>query len=204
MYYFCRKSRSKVVHSQACAHIRKLCREEIGIFTTLEAVKAAGYRLCRHCNPLAKLYRREHKALQHYCRSHTAVIAFRDSFISVSTPISNWQIIVSGNGRELLLYHKNNVGTKAAGPVPGYHLQMISRDSIMGYLEYISEHDIYRNMHPNRFAFSKKNSPPPLKGTKRYRKEQKKAAKRAKWQSVNYVNSLLDSLKAQSQAAGVG
>lgn len=133
--------------------------------------------------------------------TQTASIFFKDKFIGISTPISDWRIVPSGNGNEVVLYHKNTLSTEKTGPVPGYHLQRVSQDTIFGYLEYISDHDFYRNMHPLYPIHSKKNSPPPMKGTKRYRKEQKRAAKKAKWQSVANVISLIDSLQISGQSA---
>lgn len=203
MYYYSKKSRIKVVHRSLCAHIQNVCVEDVGSFESLEEAYAAGYRLCRHCSPIAKLYRKESDALQGYCQSHAAAVFFKDRFIGISTPVSDWRIVPSGNGDEVVLYHKNTLGNEKKGPVPGYHLQRVSQDTITGYLEYISDHDFYRNMHPLYPATPKKNSPPPMKGTKRYRKEQKKAAKRAKRQSVAYVLNLIDSLQTQNHVACV-
>lgn len=201
MYYYSKNSRRKTIHSAACAHIQNVCVDDIGSFETLEEAYAAGYRLCRHCSPIAALYRKESDTLQDYCQSHAASIFFKDKFIGISTPISDWRIVPSGNGNEVVLYHKNTLSTEKTGPVPGYHLQRVSQDTIFGYLEYISDHDFYRNMHPLYPIHSKKNSPPPMKGTKRYRKEQKRAAKKAKWQSVANVISLIDSLQISGQSA---
>ena len=119
----------------------------------------------------------------------------------ISTPISDWRIIPSGKGNEVVLYHKNTLGDKKTGPVPRYHLQWVSQNTISGYLEYISDHDLYRNMHPLYPVQSKKNSPPPMKGTKRYRKEQKRAAKKARRQSIAHVLTLIENLDTQARVA---
>lgn len=76
-----------------------------------------------------------------------------------------------------------------------------SQNTISGYLEYISDHDLYRNMHPLYPVQSKKNSPPPMKGTKRYRKEQKRAAKKARRQSIAHVLTLIENLDTQARVA---
>lgn len=148
-----------------------------------------------------KLYRKESDVLQGYCQSHAASVFFKDRFIGISTPISDWRIIPSGKGNEVVLYHKNTLGDKKTGPVPGYHLQRVSQNTISGYLEYISDHDLYRNMHPLYPVQSKKNSPPPMKGTKRYRKEQKRAAKKARRQSIAHVLTLIENLDTQARVA---
>ena len=182
-------------------HIQNVSVEDVGSFENLEDAYAAGYRLCRHCSPIAKLYRKESDVLQGYCQSHAASVFFKDRFIGISTPISDWRIIPSGKGNEVVLYHKNTLGDKKTGPVPRYHLQWVSQNTISGYLEYISDHDLYRNMHPLYPVQSKKNSPPPMKGTKRYRKEQKRAAKKARRQSIAHVLTLIENLDTQARVA---
>lgn len=69
-----------------------------------------------------------------------------------------------------------------------------------GHSELLSEHH-YRNMHPLYPVQSKKNSPPPMKGTKRYRKEQKRAAKKARRQSIAHVLTLIENLDTQARVA---
>ena len=59
----------------------------------------------------------------------------------------------------------------------------------------------YRNMQPLYPVQSKKNSPPPMKGTKRYRKEQKRAAKKARRQSIAHVLTLIENLDTQARVA---
>ena len=201
MYYYSKRSRSKIVHQSTCQHIQNVSVEDVGSFENLEDAYAAGYRLCRHCSPIAKLYRKESDVLQGYCQSHAASVFFKDRFIGISTPISDWRIIPSGKGNEVVLYHKNTLGDKKTGPVPRYHLQWVSQNTISGYLEYISDHDLYRNMHPLYPVQSKKNSPPPMKGTKRYRKEQKRASKKARRQSIAHVLTLIENLDTQARVA---
>ena len=183
MYYYSKRSRSKIVHQSTCQHIQNVSVEDVGSFENLEDAYAAGY------------------VLQGYCQSHAASVFFKDRFIGISTPISDWRIIPSGKGNEVVLYHKNTLGDKKTGPVPGYHLQRVSQNTISGYLEYISDHDLYRNMHPLYPVQSKKNSPPPMKGTKRYRKEQKRAAKKARRQSIAHVLTLIENLDTQARVA---
>lgn len=115
MYYYSKRSRSKIVHQSTCQHIQNVSVEDVGSFENLEDAYAAGYRLCRHCSPIAKLYRKESDVLQGYCQSHAASVFFKDRFIGISTPISDWRIIPSGKGNEVVLYHKNTLGDKKTG-----------------------------------------------------------------------------------------
>ena len=63
MYYYSKRSRSKIVHQSTCQHIQNVSVEDVGSFENLEDAYAAGYRLCRHCSPIAKLYRKESDVL---------------------------------------------------------------------------------------------------------------------------------------------
>lgn len=199
MFYYSKKSRRRVVHNADCACIQSVATEGIGAFETLEVAYKAGYRLCRSCSPIAKPYRKERDKLEAYCQNHSVSISFDDRFIGISTPISQWKILPDGN--KMVLYHKNTINKDTAGPVPGYHLQWVRQETIMDYLEYIRDHDYYRNIHPVHIPHKKKNSPPPQKGTKRYRKERTKAAKKARRQSINNVLNLIDSLHIQDRTA---
>lgn len=83
MYYYSKRSRSKIVHQSTCQHIQNVSVEDVGSFENLEDAYAAGYRLCRHCSPIAKLYRKESDVLQGYCQSHAASVFFKDRFIGI-------------------------------------------------------------------------------------------------------------------------
>jgi len=62
----------------------------------------------------------------------------------------------------------------------------------MDYLKYIIQHDNYRNHNPYHFIMPVQ---PPKKGTKRYKKQQHKAKKRARRDAVNNVLNLINSLE---------
>ncbi len=203
MFYYSKKSRRKVVHYGECACIQNVDVDDIGSFETLEEAYANKYRLCRHCSPIAKRYRKEIKSLMDYCQSHAASVFFCDKHVGIKTPISRWKIIPVDEGGKISLYHKNTFSTDRTGPVPGYHYQWVERDTIAEYLEYITEHDFYRNRHPLSPAVSKSEAVPARKGSKRYRKEQKRAAKKAKRQAIANVYRLFDSLQMQANAACV-
>ena len=76
-----------------------------------------------------------------------------------------------------------------------------TKDSIYGYLEYIVEHEYYRMMHPVEIFHPKKNSTPPQKGTKRYKKQQKMLKRIERKRSIVNVLNILDSLREQRQSA---
>ena len=69
-----------------------------------------------------------------------------DGQLHVYTPRSKWRIIVNGRDNKIFLYHKNTYSKyeKIPSIIPGYHSQAIRSKTIVGYLEYIIQHDIYR------------------------------------------------------------
>ena len=76
--------------------------------------------------------------------------------------------------------------------VPGYHCQSVCHPTLLGYLEYIVEHDYFRMLNPIHLAPKKKS---PRKGTKRYRKQQKRAKKQARRESIHNVLNLIDTIR---------
>lgn len=203
MYFYSKKSSKKVVHSKDCAYIQNVDIENIGSFETLEEAYEHGYRLCRHCSIIAKQYRKESEALVAYGRKNAVTFFFHDRFIGVRTPIGQWKIIPAANGNQMVLYHHNTFKTNkdSNSPVKNYHYQKVAKDSILGYLEYIVEHEYYRMMHPVEIFPSKKEKTPPQKGTKRYKKQQKMLKRIERKRSIANVLNILDSLQEQRQAA---
>lgn len=201
MYYYSKNSRKKVVHSSDCFYIQNSEIDNIDSFETLEEVYQNGYRLCRHCSPIAKQYRKESNALAEFCRKHAALFFFRDKYIGINTPYSRWRIVPAEGRQGFALYHKNTFETKHdnESTVPGYHLQKVRKNSVQSYLEYIVRHEDYRMTHPVFVRPEKKE--PPRKGTKQYKKQQKKAERRARKQSIINVLNLIDSLSVQTQPA---
>ena len=202
MYYSSKNSRKKVVHSSDCFHIQDMEVSNIRSFETLEDAYESGYRLCRHCSPIAKQYRKERDVMTEFCRKHAVLFFLHDKFIGICTPYSKWRIVPAKGSKGLALYHKNTYESKRdiESPVPGYHLQRVSEKSVQAYLEYIVEHEYYRMMNPVYIRPQKKAKEPPRKGTKRYRKQQAKAERQERRKAIANVLNMIDDLSAQSQS----
>lgn len=197
MYYYSKKSKNRILHTQFCFHIRRVDPDDIGWFETLSEAYAQGYRLCKHCSPIAGQFRKESKAIYDYCRDNGLAVRLDCRSISVASPSSKWKITLGSGGR-LVLYHHNTHQTAQDGfsEIRGYHLQGdVSRDSVVDYLEYIVEHDYFRMLHPV-YDQPGKGSLPPKKGTKRYRREQRKLKAREKRRAIRNVLNLIDALNA--------
>ena len=70
MYYYCKNSRKKIIHSIECFHVHHTEIDNIGWFESLPEAYEQGYRLCKHCNPLIKHYKREDDAIVDFCRKN--------------------------------------------------------------------------------------------------------------------------------------
>lgn len=195
MYYYSKKSRKKIIHTQACFHIASTGLDDIGWFETLPEAYENGYRLCKHCSPLAKHYRKENREILDFCSKNGLSVHLGNRSIAVTSPRSMWKIAI-GSDKEIILYHKNTFETERdhLSEIKGYHLQRdVSKDSVVAYLEYIVEHDFFRILNPIHNK-PKKEVPPPRKGTRRYKREQRRIEKCAKKRAIRNVLSIIESL----------
>lgn len=203
MFCYSKNSSKKIIHMDACYQMKRIAASDRGSFKTLEEAYKDGYRLCRCCNPLAKQYRKERVALSAFCQSHQTISCFfHDQFIQVVTYYSKWRIVYSPKEKAFLLYHKNSFERKKANqqPVPGYHLQKVKQDTLLAYLKCIVDHEQYRKQNPIPPRMPQEGPPPP-KGSKRYKEQQKQAKLYARKQSIQNVLNLMDYL--QEQRGGV-
>lgn len=198
MYYYCKNSEKKIIHTINCFHIQNTDIENTGWFESLSEAYEYGYRLCKHCNPLFKYYKKEQKSVLDFCRKNGMSIHLSNRSISVTSIKSKWKIVLDKKNK-IVLYHKNDFVTDKdyLSEVDGYHLQGdVRKKSIVEYLKYIIEHDSYRRMNP-LYIPDKRKTTPPKKGTKRYKKEQEKKARQQHRYAVKTVLDLIDSLHTE-------
>lgn len=196
MYCYCKNSRKKIIHSIECFHVRKTEIDNIGWFESLSEACEHGYRLCKHCNPLVKCYKREDNEIIDFCRKNGLSVRLESKYIYICSIKSKWKIALDKKNR-LVLYHKNDFTTNKdhLSEISGYHLQGdVLRNSIIAYLQYIVDHDYFRMVNPLYIPQNKKVSPPPKKGTKRYRKSQRRIEKNERKKAIKNVLDLIDSL----------
>lgn len=200
MYYYSKKSRKKIIHTIECFHINDPDINDIGWFETLPEAYEQGYRLCKHCNPLFKQYKKELEQINDFCRENGLSVHLSNRSISIYSIKSKWKIALDKKNR-MVLYHKNDFETNKdhLSEISGYHLQGDARrGSVVAYLKYIVEHDYYRIINPVYIPKKKKDSPPPRKGTKRYKSAQRRTEKYERRQAIRNVLNLIDSLSIPS------
>lgn len=201
MYYYSKKSKNKIIHTQSCFHIRNTDLEEIGWFETLSEAFAQGYRLCRHCSPIARQFRKESSEIYDYCGKNGLAVHLNSSTVRVTTPRSTWKIAAGTDG-QIVLYHHNTFRTAQDrfSEFRGYHLQRdVSADTMIAYLKYIVEHDYFRMVNPI-YGQLRKGELPPKKGTKRYKREQRRMKEQERRRAIRNVLTLIESLHAPETA----
>ena len=199
MYYYSKKSGSKIVHLADCFCIQNTDIDDLGWFESLSEAYSQGYWFCAHCNPLIKQYHQESDEILEYCRKNGLSFWRSNRFISISSTRSEWRIALDQQNR-MVLYHKNDFKTDRdhLSEMKVYHFQRDVRlDSIVGYMEYILDHDYFRMLNPV-YAPRKKEITPPQKGTKRYKSAQKRFKKFERKREIRNVLNLIDSLHAPS------
>lgn len=200
MYYFRKKSKGKIIHTADCFHLFNTDIRNIGWFETLSEAYAKGYRLCKHCNPLFKYFKKEEDQIYDFCREKGMSVRLNNRSISVDSIYSVWKIAPDENNK-IILYHKNSFETKkdCLSEIAGYHLQGdVRRENILGYLNYIIDHDYFRMFNPVHVPKKAIESAQPKKGTKKYRSQQIRIKKYERRQAINNVIGLIDSLKVPS------
>lgn len=146
MVFYSTKSNEKVFHLPHCKIARRIRKEYKKQFATPEEARLAGYRLCNCCSLVGMRLRKEQRAVNQFCLENGVSCWLEDGQLHVHTPRSKWRIIVNGKANKIFLYHKNTYQKYEEIPsiVPGYHSQATLNKTIVGYLEYIVQHDIYR------------------------------------------------------------
>lgn len=153
--------------------------------------------MCNVCEtdflPIESYLNMEKKELDSYCRDNGLYYRLNSekSTLDVISKSGEWKIVVDGDENLIRLYHRNHHWTKERSLILGYHRQYISSDTLMGYMKYIVNHDMYREENPlyKHLVDSKT-----VKGSKRWKKNQQKAERVRKSRRIRYVNAILDSI----------
>ncbi len=192
MSYICGKSRNKIVHTQECRYVKMMPDNNKKYYRSLQEASDAGYVQCRYCAYIKKYLKGNERDLEKYCRLNGVYFYFNpsDGSIDVISKSGKWKIIVNGQKHYIWLYHKNNHGCNSEDFVPGYHSQKIRCNTLQGYMDYIIKHDQYREEDP-LYENQKHNT---VKGSKKWKKQKKRADRIRRTQSIRYVRTLIDNI----------
>lgn len=198
MLYYSIDSKEKVVHYKSCHHFKNIKKENLRSFGSIKDVRNSDYRICSCCSPVISHLKQEHEKLEKFCLENGLFYALHKGNLFVSSHSSRWKVLASDNRNVLELHHENSFKNDYSDSVKGYHKQKFTSDSVLGYFDYIINHDYYRMLNPLNTSIPKK---PPKKGTKRYKNQQKYLAMKERKRKIWNVVNLIDSLSAGSCVA---
>ena len=189
MFYY--SDKSKVVHYEGCHHLKNIKKKNMRSFDNVKDVRKGEYRICSCCSPITEHLKKEQVELENFCQENGLAYFVNKGNLHIRTNNSKWKILISNNRGILELHHENSFKKEHDNSVPGYHRQNYISDSIIGYMEYIINHEYYRMYNPlTVFA----EYEPPIKVTKRWNKQQKaikkKERRREIWNVINLINNL--------------
>lgn len=196
MCYVCGKSRKKIIHSMDCRYVRMIPKKNQKRFETINEAIEDGYVMCKYCGTyMMKYINREKKQLERYCKANSMAYYYdsHNGALDVISRSGKWKIIVNGRNHQIWLYHKNTYGSISKSMIPGYHSQNVRCDSLMGYMNYIVEHDLYRDANPLYEHQKHPNSPV---GSKKWKNDQRRAKEMRRRMSINYVLNMLNTMAA--------
>ena len=187
MFYFSTKGRKKIIHYEGCKHEKRIAKNNLGTFESMEKAQEAGYHLCKCCNPVARFYRRSKKDIFSYRKEHQLICYLKEDVIEIKSLHSKWKIIASGKDH-VSLFHKNTQCRKkeSSSPVPGYHLQKAFYSNVVDFLKYIVKHDKYRFVYLEKEKL-KRVKKKHRKGSKRWRAEQKRIKRKQRKAAIKNV-----------------
>ena len=193
MCYICGKSSNKIVHYKSCRYVKMIPDKNKKFFNSAKEAEDAGYVQCKYCSYIQKYLRKENTELEKYCKAKGIYFYFgrKDGSLDIISKSGKWKIIVNGRKNLIWLYHKNSHGfDKNDSFIKGYHSQKVRSSTLMGYMKYIVEHDEYRAANP-LYSSQKSNT---VKGSRKWKKQQKREKKIRKMQGVRYVTELLNNM----------
>ncbi len=147
MFFGSKHSKSKLFHYADCEHVKRIADSNLVEFQAMEEARTNGYRLCPHCCMVGRLCRQDRKAIDSFCRKYgLRQNIFDGDMYVISDGDTAWRISNDGKGLRLLHESKSHIDYERESTTyeeRDYHVQHIPKTTIMGYLSYILNHDLY-------------------------------------------------------------
>jgi len=193
LYLYLKDGINRIYHLESCWHIKRSKVEKIGSFADFGECLLSGYKFCKHCNPVSKLYAKEKEEISKYIKENGIWVINKIAHIYVDTIKSQWLIVYDENKGKLRLYHQNEWADKKDSMIPGYHLQDAKSNTVVGYLKYVVAHDNYRKNNKPFIPGPKLSEM--KKGSKAWKKQAKKLKKRRNKKAANRVIRIIETFK---------
>ena len=195
--YLSLKSRSKIVHYKGCARISRTAADDLKEYPSIREARNEGNRLCNCCCSMRPWYQPLKEQIHDFCLKHHLQDSFHDDSLHIFSEHDFWRIIVDEYTGTPVLYHRNIYPKphEEHDEIAQYHRQKCHTPDIMKQLEYIVQHDDYRDkvMNPP----PKPKDPgynPPSKNSKKGRKLEKKRVEQNRRRQISRVLTLIDEL----------
>ena len=198
MYVYSENSR--IFHNELCGCVKRIDPQNRRFTGAANPASELGLMHCKFCAPIVRQMKKEKEELLPYAAQNGLAYFYQrgDNTMVIMTPHGSWKIIAGGKEHALILFHESvRPSNWEKDQYPGYHQQHVRRASLLEYFEYIVDHDAYRRNHP---VYQKVQKVPPIKGTKRYRKEQKKTARAKRNSEIKRVEELLKELSVSASS----
>lgn len=188
MGYICSSnSENNLFHWHKCRYVKMITPKNKIEIKTAEEARDQGYKYCKCCSTMMRKLQEEKVEAEQYGKRHGIQLFFDrdDGAIDVVSKSGRWKLVYNSKKDHVYLYHKNNSKTPHKDDfINGYHYQSAYSNSLLGYLEYIYEHDSYRMNNPLYAREMDISSG----------KVSKKRKNRERRQSIRYVNYLLNGM----------
>lgn len=182
-----RESSNMAYHRPECRYVGRI-RKKNRIKMEWEDAEWKGYRPCKCCGGIDFLYKMEKEKIERYAEQFKLDIDLRDRKIYVRTDVGCWKIIYKIRNQRFILLHRNYVNGRINledAEKALFHRQgdIPEAGSIMKYLQYIKEHDKFKQNAPKDYRKLPRD-------TARQRRYYRTAKRRAEKYSAKRLDSL--------------
>lgn len=198
MFVCSTKSPKKVFHRTDCNHAIRIKKQNATYFDSFEKARAAGYTQCSCCSQMSKHYYREQEQIKKYCnKTGMKYFQYDGALYIISIDDVAWRIVQGGHSKTtFFLQHESLLGNsylrcKTPYQKRAFHNQKIRCDTIVAYMEYIHDHDVWLQSR-NRAASERFHNEP--RYTKKERKRMKRQKNQRRFQDANGVLTMLNSM----------
>lgn len=185
----------KIYHRPDCECVNSLQNKK-HMYEGIFDMYCMGYKPCIKCSPFMVQYEQEKEEIHKFALEHGIRIKLRDECLIIDTHVSSWKLIKDlYRSKALILFHENEqsyvkCNTKNGEIMKKYHTQNCHYATIVEFLQYIIQHDKYKDDYNNKYRKGKKTTK-----TKRY------LYNRSRTRNINIgtkrVLNLLDELNAK-------
>lgn len=203
MYVYSKRNNRKIIHVNQCRYIQNKRKIDLGYFHTKEQGIAEGYRLCKCCTHIGKLFNKQRSELKSFCEEKNYSIFLENDILNVVTPFSKWKMHTIKHSKKIKLYHNNSIYTlyDKSEFIPGYHIQGVFKADLIWILNYIYEHNQYRfeNPYESNILKSRKITNNNHRSKSNFNKLKKAENKKQKRKMVKLVYTIIDELEEKKE-----